>query len=64
MDKVGVIKEIDKLGRIVIPKEMRERLGFERDVEVVMTEEGILIRNSVYKLVKVETKNRNEKKQW
>ena len=60
VNKVGVIKEIDKLGRIVIPKEMRERLGFERDVEVVMTEEGILIRNSVYKLVKVEAKNRNE----
>ena len=60
MDKVGVIKEIDKLGRIVIPKEMRERLGFERNVEVVMTEEGILIRNSVYKLVKVEAENQNE----
>ena len=60
MDKVGVIKEIDKLGRIVIPKEMRERLGFERNVEVVMTEEGILIRNSVYKLVKVEAENKNE----
>ena len=60
VNKVGVIKEIDKLGRIVIPKEMRERLGFERDVEVVMTEEGVLIRNSEYKLVKVEAKNRNE----
>ena len=60
MNNVGVIKEIDKLGRIVIPKEMRERLGFERNVEVVMTEDGILIRNSVYKLVKVEAENKNE----
>ena len=60
MDNVGVIKEIDKLGRIVIPKEMRERLGFERDVEVVLTEEGVLIRNSEYKLVKVEAENKNE----
>ena len=60
MDKVGVIKEIDKLGRIVIPKEMRERLGFERNVEVVMTEEGILIRNSEYRLVKIENANKNQ----
>ena len=52
--------KIDKLGRIVIPKEMRERLGFARDVEVVMTEEGVLIRNSEYKLVKVEAENQNE----
>ena len=60
VNNVGVIKEIDKLGRIVIPKEMRERLGFERDVEVVLTEEGVLIRNSEYKLVKVEAENKNE----
>ena len=52
VNKVGVIKEIDKLGRIVIPKEMRERLGFERDVEVVMTEEGVLIRNSAIRNLK------------
>ena len=27
MDKVGIIKGFDKLGRIVIPKELRERFG-------------------------------------
>ena len=51
---VGVIKEIDNLGRIVIPKEFRDRLGLEKKVEVVLTGEGILIRNSAYKLVKTE----------
>ena len=43
--KVGVIKEIDKLGRIVIPKEMRDRLAFGTSVEVMITDEGVLIRN-------------------
>ena len=49
---VGIIKEIDSLGRIVIPKEYRERLMLERKLELVLTEEGVLIRNSEYKLVK------------
>ena len=51
---VGVMKEIDNLGRIVIPKEFRDRLGLGKKVEVVLTGEGILIRNSAYKLVKTE----------
>ena len=58
MDKfnknVGVIKEIDNLGRIVIPKEFRNRLKLEKNVEVVLTDNGILIRNSKYKLVKCD----------
>lgn len=50
-ENVGVIKEIDRLGRIVIPKEFRERLNLEKEVEVVLTEDGIFIRNSKYKLI-------------
>lgn len=61
MEKIGVIKEIDKLGRIVIPKEMRDRLGFGDSVEVVVTEEGVLVRNPEYRLVRVDkTKNGDE----
>ena len=52
MEKVGVIKEIDKLGRIVIPKELRQRYGFEKDVELVSTKDGILIKNQDYILIK------------
>lgn len=56
MDKgsgeIGIIKEIDSLGRIVIPKEFRERLGLEKRVEVVLTTNGVLIRNSEYDIVK------------
>ena len=42
---IGIIKVIDSLGRIVIPKEMRERLSLGREVEPVLTDEGILIRD-------------------
>ena len=53
MDKnVGIIKEIDSLGRIVIPKEYRERLKLEKTVEIILTAEGILIRNLEYELTR------------
>ena len=53
-NSVGVIKEIDTLGRIVIPKEFRNRLKLDKNVEVVLTNNGILIRNSKYKLVECD----------
>ena len=52
----GIVKEIDNLGRIVIPKEFRARFMLRRCVEVVATSEGVLIRNPEYKLVKREEK--------
>ena len=53
MDKnIGIIKEIDKLGRLVIPKEFRERLNIDKEVEILITETGILVRNPEYVLVK------------
>ena len=56
-EAIGVIKEIDNLGRIVIPKEMRDRLFFEKRVEVVLTEDGVLLRNPEYELIKVKDKS-------
>ena len=52
---IGIIKEIDSLGRLVIPKEMRERFSLDREVEVVMTEDGILIKNPEYELTKIQS---------
>ena len=54
MNKIGVIKEFDKLSRIVIPKELRDRYGFEKEVEIIATEDGVLIRKPGYKLVKIQ----------
>ena len=55
--KVGIIKEVDKLGRIVIPKELRERYGLMKKVEVIATSEGIVLKNPEYILVKAKDIN-------
>ena len=55
-NSIGIIKEVDRLGRIVIPKEFRERFGLNERVELVDTEYGILLKSTEYKLVKVEKK--------
>ena len=57
MEIVGIKKEIDSLGRLHIPKEIRELYGLSGEVELVVTSKGIPVRNSEYKLVKVKCKN-------
>ena len=52
MKEIGVIKEFDKLGRLVIPKELRDRYGLSKNVEIVATKEGILIKSQEYYLKK------------
>ena len=53
--KVGIEKEVDALGRIVIPKDIRERFGIDKRVEIILTEEGVLLRSPRYALVKIST---------
>lgn len=60
MKRVGVRKGIDKLGRMVIPKEMRELFGLERQVELIVVPGGILLRNPEYHLEKTK-KQKNHK---
>ena len=52
MENIGIIKEIDHLGRLQIPADIRKRLGLEKRVELVITPDGLLIKNEEYKLVK------------
>ena len=59
---VGIIKEVDNLGRIVIPKEFRKRYALNERVELITTEHGIIIRNPEYKLIKVDTNDEIEDK--
>ncbi len=54
MDNIGIIKEFDKLGRIVIPKELRERYELNGNVEIIATKKGVLIKKPEYFLVKKE----------
>ena len=59
LEKIGVTKEIDALGRIQIPKEIRKRLGLDKTVELVVTCEGLLIRSEEYLLIRKSPQNKN-----
>jgi len=52
MDRIGIKKEIDKLGRLSIPKDMRKLFNLKDEVELQITKEGILLKNPEYTLVK------------
>ena len=54
MADIGIKKEIDRLGRICIPKEMRKLFNLENKVEIQITKDGLLITNPSYVLVKKE----------
>ena len=51
---VGVTREVDNVGRLVIPEEIRECLRLQGTVELIVTQEGLLIRNREYKMVKIK----------
>jgi AbrB family looped-hinge helix DNA binding protein len=53
MEEIGITKEIDDLGRLQIPKEIRKRLGLEKNVMLIVTSEGLLVKNNTYRLIKV-----------
>lgn len=46
MKDTGVIRRIDDLGRVVVPRDMRKSLGLQEGtpLEVCATEEGILFK--------------------
>ena len=56
--EIGIIKEMDSLGRILIPKDFRERLALEDRVELILTTEGLLIRNPKYAFIKKRDQSR------
>ena len=56
LEGVGINRRVDKLGRIVIPKELRKifQINYNEFLEVIGTEEGILIRKPNYELRRIE----------
>lgn len=46
MTNIGIVRKMDSLGRIVIPKEFRRvfKLDKNDEIEILATEEGILLR--------------------
>ena len=47
-------KKVDNLGRVTIPKRLREFYHFEKEVQLIETEQGILLTNPQYKMVAIE----------
>ena len=52
MNEIGIIKEFDNLGRLVIPKDLRDRMFPDGQVEIVATQDGLLIKSIEYELIK------------
>ena len=46
MKMLGIKKKVDRLGRICIPKSMRELYGLGDVVELIVTNEGVLLRSA------------------
>ncbi len=59
MTKVGIKREIDATGRLCVPKEMRELFKLSGEVELIVTPEGVLLRNPEYVLMRI-AKEQNE----
>ena len=55
--EIGILKEFDKLGRIVIPKELRDRFALQDKVEIIATKNGILLKSPEYYLCKRDDKS-------
>lgn len=47
MTNIGIVRKVDSLGRVTLPKELRRLFHLEKNVlvEILATEHGILIRN-------------------
>ena len=60
----GIHKKIDSLGRIVLPKEIRDTYQLSKvdTVEIVPTENGILIKKPGYKLICIRDDENSVKK--
>lgn len=46
MTNIGIVRKMDSLGRIVIPKEFRRvyGIGKNEEIEMLATDQGILLR--------------------
>lgn len=46
MTNIGIVRKMDSLGRIVIPKEFRRvyRIDKNEEIEILATDQGILLR--------------------
>lgn len=64
MKGIGIMRKLDSLGRIVVPKELRTTFGIveKNYVEILGTEDGILIRNPFVKVKYIDNNEHNKTK--
>lgn len=46
MTNIGIIRKVDSLGRLTLPKELRQvfKINKNEEIEILATDEGILLR--------------------
>lgn len=46
MTQIGIVRKVDSLGRVTLPKELRRvyKLNKDDEIEILATDEGILLR--------------------
>ena len=56
MTPIGIIRKVDNLGRIVIPKEIRKfyHINANDEIEIVTTPDGIILRKPEYEVRNIE----------
>lgn len=52
MNATGIIRRVDDLGRIVLPKEVRRKVGISEGtpMEIFTSDEGIVLKNTIWKM--------------
>lgn len=62
MTTIGRFRKIDKLGRLVIPKDLRDfyHINENTPIEIVATQNGILIKTPDYFVIKKDSGEKAE----
>ena len=60
MTNIGIVRKVDSLGRITLPKELRRVFCLEKDslIEILATDQGIFLR---FPNIEVKRTNKEER---
>lgn len=58
MTNIGIVRKIDSLGRVTLPKELRRvfKLDKNDEIEILATDDGILLRVTNIEVRRIGTK--------